>query len=295
LPDLLVNFADPLDVDESGFSWTSRERNEENRVDEEAKGGRFVSVRDSRVLEDVDEAVQDGSLEGRVRAESDVAVEEAREDAVIGRSRVGVGIDDVEQEIDMFCLFEERDEDFNHDGVLLELLNVRKSLHRESLSSNVRDPSLNEPSENLVVLDDPFLVVKDELFDDESCMVSEVSSSFEARFEELRQVRGDMISNRLSVFAKDDCSEGWNESFVVEASEEEVGGFTRVKSDEFRERSGEDARLKLLEKSLDVDDHLDDIFEVLTCGGSRKKVEDVDDRCHNFEFSIFRRLLRRSS
>lgn len=43
----------------------------------------------------------------------------------------------------MFGLFEERDEDLNDDGILLELLNVRHSLQRESLSTNIRDPTLD--------------------------------------------------------------------------------------------------------------------------------------------------------
>lgn len=96
LPDLVVYLPDPFDVDQSSFAFTSREGNEENRVDEETKCGRFVSVRDSRVLEDVDESCKDSTFEGDIRAEGDVSIEEAGENGVIGRGRIGVGIDDME-------------------------------------------------------------------------------------------------------------------------------------------------------------------------------------------------------
>lgn len=192
----------------------------------------------------------------------------------------------------MFGLFEERDEDLNDDGILLELLNVRHSLQRESLSTNIRDPTLDQPSENPIVLDDPCLVDEDELFDDEGTVESEIFSSSETGIEQLCNVRRDVITNRLSVFARDDRSEGSDESFIAESSEEEVGRIGRMKAKEFGERSGKAARLELLEQSFDVDNHLDYVLQIHSCSGMRKKVEDIDDSGHHFEFSIVRGLFR---
>lgn len=190
----------------------------------------------------------------------------------------------------MFGLFEEGDEDLNDDGILLELLNVRHSLQRESLSSNVRDPTLDQSSEDRVVLDDPFLVDENELFDDEGSVVTEVSSGFETWIEQLCYVCRDVITNRLSVFAGDNGPEGSDESFIAESSEEEVGRIGRMKAKEFGERCGKAARLELLEQPFDVDNHLDYVLQVHSGGGMRKEVEDVDDSGHNFEFSIVRGL-----
>lgn len=55
-----------------------------------------MGVRDSGILEDVDESSEDGTFEGDVRAEGDMSIEEAGENGVIGGGRVGVGIDDME-------------------------------------------------------------------------------------------------------------------------------------------------------------------------------------------------------
>lgn len=123
-------------------------------------------------------------------------------------------------------------------------------------------------------------------------MESEIFSSSETRIEQLCDVRRDVITNRLSVFARDDRSEGSDESFIAESSEEEVGRIGRMKAKEFGERSGKAARLELLEQSFDVDNHLDYVLQIHSCSGMRKKVEDIDDSGHHFEFSIVRGLFR---